>query len=187
MNKLFTQLAAPLAAMQMMSGAAFGGALDGNKTIRLMAEDGDAVTIAEVAFSAEDGRTAYKIDWADEPFADHFLSMRPFKCLESAAKHWCRVPYPYEIRRVVSTEDLTDLEYDLLFVWKDANEYGINLWNGVYYILSIEGDRLVGHIHEMDMDMLGVPPDAGELRPIAEKHLEEGDPESHWLPRVVIE
>ena len=134
-----------------------------------------------------DGATSYKIDWADDVFADHFLSMRPFKCLESAAKHWCRVPYPYEIRRSVSADDLTDLEYDLLFVWKGANEYGINLWNGVYYKLSIDGDRVAGDLHEMDMDMLGVPPDAGELRPIKAKHLEEGDPESHWLPRIVIE
>ena len=75
----------------------------------------------------------YRMALNEEVFSDHFLSMRPFKCLESPEKHWCYVPYPYEISRKVSADDLTDLEYDLLFVWKGATEYGINLWNGVYY------------------------------------------------------
>ena len=148
--------------------------------------DGQEWAIATVTFSPERDGT-YQFALNDEVFTDHFLSMRPFKCLESPEKHWCYVPYPYEITRKVSTEDLTDLEYDLLFVWKGATEYGINLWNGVYYKLTVDGDRLVGQIYEMDMDRLGVPPDAGDLRPIEEKHLEEGDPDSHWLPTVVIE
>ena len=120
-------------------------------------------------------------------YGDHFLSMRPFKCLEGKAKYWCRVPYPYENRHVVSAGDLTDLEYDLLFLWKGATEYGINMWNGVYYRLEIEGTRLVGRLHEVDMDPLGVPPEAGNLRPIVAKDLHEADPDGHWLPVLVIE
>lgn len=119
-------------------------------------------------------------------FSDHFLSMRPFKCLEGPKKHWCHVPYPYDIKRNISTE-LTDLEYDFLFVWKGANEYGINMWNGVYYQLEQTGDRITGTLHEMDMDVLSAPPEAGELRPLAAKHLHDSDPESHWLPYLVIE
>jgi len=133
---------------------------------------------------APDG--AYDLTLADAPFEDHFLSMRPFRCLEGPSKHWCHVPYPYENARDIGSE-LTDLEYDLLFIWKGAGEYGINMWNGVYYSLEDQGGTLVGALHEMDMDVLSAPPDAGNLRPIAPKHLEPGDPDGHWLPRLVIE
>lgn len=161
--------------------------LDGEKTISLVDQQGGLHAVATVVFTPVDKGSTYDIEWRDGVFADHFLSMRPFKCLEGANKHWCRVPYPYEIRRMVSGDDLTDLEYDLLFVWKGATEYGINLWNGVYYKLGVQDGSLVGTLFEMDMDKLGVPPEAGNLRPIREADLEEGYPESHWLPGLVIE
>ena len=129
---------------------------------------------------------AYKVEMEETAFSDHFLSMRPFKCLEGPAKHWCHVPYPYEIERNIS-ETLTDLEYDFLFVWKGSNEYGINMWNGVYYKLQDTGGRLTGVLHEIDMDTLSAPPPAGELRPVRAQDLHISDPESHWLPRLVVE
>ena len=145
--------------------------------------EGQRIQIATAEFQSDD---TYSIAMNDAPFEDHFLSMRPFKCLEGSTKNWCFVPYPYEIARNISN-DLVDLEYDFLFVWKDANEYGINMWNGVYYKLHEENDRLVGTLHEMDMDTLSAPPIAGELRPLTAKHIHESDPESHWLPRLIIE
>ncbi|MGH1578636.1 hypothetical protein [Planktotalea sp.] len=145
--------------------------------------EGERIRIAELHIET-DG--TYQMSMAQDPFTDHFLSMRPFKCLQGPAKHWCHVPYPYEIERNVSN-DLTDLEYDLLFVWKGATEYGINMWNGVYYKLSEEDGQWVGILHEMNMDVLSAPPPAGELRPLSQKDLHESDPESHWLPRLVIQ
>jgi hypothetical protein len=158
-------------------------ALAETRSVFLEDQDGQRIEIATLQIGAD---SAYTVKMAEEPFADHFLSMRPFKCLEGPAKHWCHVPYPYEIERNIS-EDLTDLEYDFLFVWKDANEYGINMWNGVYYQIEQTGGTLTGTLHDMDMDTLSVPPAAGELRPVAAKHLHESDPDSHWLPRIVIE
>jgi len=140
--------------------------LEGEKAIKLSQADGSILPVASIRFFPKDNATAYEITWDDTRFGEHFLSMRPFKCLESSEKHWCRVPYPYENKRTISAADLTDLEYDLLFVWKGATEYGINLWNGVYYKLTVEGNQLIGRLHEMDMDKLGVPPEAGNLRPI---------------------
>ncbi|MEP1587054.1 MAG: hypothetical protein ABJR46_10550 [Tateyamaria sp.] len=145
--------------------------------------DGARIKVAELQLEA-DG--SYQVSMAEDPFSDHFLSMRPFKCLEGPGKHWCHVPYPYEIKRNVSS-GLTDLEYDFLFVWKGAGEYGINMWNGVYYKLSEESGQWTGKLHEMDMDALSAPPSAGELRPLSEKDLHPSDPDSHWLPRLVIE
>ncbi|WP_424971247.1 hypothetical protein [Dinoroseobacter sp. S76] len=152
------------------------------RAVYLEAQDGERLAIADLV--VEDG--AYDLTLRDGPFSDHFLSMRPFKCLTGAEKHWCYVPYPYENARNIGSE-LTDLEYDLLFLWKGAGEYGINMWNGVYYKLEAEGDRLVGVMHEMDMDILSAPPEDGNLRPVREMDLEPADPDSHWLPRLVIE
>lgn len=159
----------------------------GERTIKLAEVGGEQHAMGTISFSKTNGQTTYTIDWNDQSFAEHFLSMRPFKCFEGSSKHWCRVPYPYDIKRTVSAADLTDLEYDLLFIWKGSAEYGINMWNGVYYQLEIDGNKLVGKINEMDMDKLGVPPEAGNLRPIREVDLEEGDPDSHWLPYLIIE
>ena len=175
------------ATLALTGGLAMASPLDGDKTIYLVSVEGERTAIGDISFAPDGDASTYTIAMREEPFADHFLSMRPFKCLEGPAKHWCFVPYPYEIKRKVSADDLTDLEYDLLFIWKGATEYGINMWNGVYYRLEIEGDKLVGRLHEMDMDILSAPPDDGDLRPVGEYDVEESDPESHWLPVVVVE
>lgn len=169
------------------TGSTFAFSLGGEKTINLVDQNGESHQVATIVFDSAGKDITYSIDWHEEAFADHFLSMRPFKCFEGPDKYWCRVPYPYEIRRSVSKQDFTDLEYDLLFVWKGSNEYGVNLWNGIYYKLAEQDNQLVGTLHEMDMDKLGVPPEAGDLRPVGETDLEAGDPDSHWLPRLVIE
>ena len=104
--------------LSMLVSSAYGFTLDGIKELKLIENDGTAHVIATVNFSSQNGKTNYSVNWNDEAFGDHFLSMRPFKCIESKTKHWCRVPYPYDIKRTVSATDLTDLEYDTLFVWK---------------------------------------------------------------------
>ncbi len=154
-------------------------------TRTVYATDGndDRIAIATVTIADDQ---SYRIDMIDAAFSDHFLSMRPFKCLEGPGKHWCHVPYPYDIKRNISA-DLTDLEYDLMFVWKDADEYGINMWNGVYYRLTRTDGRLTGALMEMDMDLLSAPPPAGELRPLRAQDLHKSDPDGHWLPRLIIE
>ena len=151
--------------------------------VYLEAQDGTRINIATVEIT--DGGD-YTVEMASDPFADHFLSMRPFRCLEGPQKHWCHVPYPYEITRNIGA-DLTDHEYDFLFLWKGSTEYGSNMWNGGYYKLGEEDGRLVGTLHERDMDVLSAPPDAGNLRPLEATHLHESDPASHRLPRMVIE
>lgn len=129
---------------------------------------------------------SYSVVMNDDAFSDHFLSMRPFKCIDGADKTWCHVPYPYEIARKTD-QDLVDLEYDFLFVWKGKTDYGIDMWNGVYYVLEPMGRSIVGRMHEVNMDILAVPPEGGELRPIKSKDLEVAEPDSHWLPRLIIE
>ena len=166
------------AAACLLATASYGQ----TREVMLQAADGSEIQIASLEIA---GDGTYSVTMNDTAFADHFLSMRPFKCLEGPSKHWCHVPYPYEIHRNIS-DDLTDLEYDFLFIWKGATEYGINMWNGVYYKLEQDGDAMRGVLYEMDMDVLSAPPDAGVLRPLSAKHLHESDPDSHWLPRMII-
>lgn len=153
------------------------------KTVFLEDGSGARYPVANVEF-ADDG--TYSITMDRSSFTEHFLSMRPFRCLEGLDKTWCHVPYPYENYRDIS-DDLTDLEYDLLFVWKGVNDYGVNMWNGVYYDLSEEDGQFTGILLEMDMGLLAVPPPAGELRPLRSSDLHQSDPASHWLPTLVIE
>lgn len=179
-----------LPALLLLSAAPMAGAMDGfagSKAIKLVQQDGTAHLVGTISFEPDGDGAHYGITWREDAFSEHFLSMRPFKCMEGSAKHWCRVPYPYENKRRISQGDLADLEYDLLFVWKGATEYGINLWNGVYYKLESADETLVGHLHEIDLGVLAAPPEDGNLRPVREQDLEPGDADSHWLPRLVIE
>ncbi|MDO6485657.1 hypothetical protein [Shimia thalassica] len=158
--------------------------LSGTKTIYLLEKDAKRHEIGQVDF-ADDGTYAVRLH--EHLFEDHFLSMRPFKCLEGNEKQWCYVPYPYANNRRIDSADLTDLEYDLLFLWRGASDYGINMWNGVYYSLSFEENHLIGTLNEVDMDVLSAPPEDGEMRPIKSRDLHEADPDSHWLPGLIIE
>lgn len=170
-----------LACLSLLIGAS--ATLADTRSVFLEDATGQRIKVAAVHI---DDAGTYRVTMNDAPFTDHFLSMRPFKCLEGPDKHWCHVPYPYEIRRNLA-KDPTDLEYDFLFVWKGSTDYGINMWNGVYYKLTENDGKWTGTLHEMDMDTLSAPPAAGELRPLSAKDLHESDPESHWLPYLVIE
>ena len=59
---------------------------------RVFLEDaqGARIEIATLTLSGE----SYQIAMAEAPFSDHFLSMRPFKCLEETDKH--NLVYRYE-------------------------------------------------------------------------------------------
>lgn len=166
--------------------ATLAGPMSGMREVALFNDAGDRYVIADIEFP-DTGNGSYQINWREDLFTDHFLSMRPFRCLDGDKKIICRVPYPYENKRSISNQDLTDLEYDLLFVWKGATDYGINLWNGMYFRLHSDGDRLVGDLHELDMNLLAAPPVAGNLRPIGESDLHPADLASHWLPQMAIE
>ncbi len=130
----------------------------------------------------------YRFELKDEAFGDYFLSMRPFKCISYTDKMFCYLSYPYENRRKLSAEDLTDLEYDLLFIARSPTEYGIDPWNGRYFHLRWEGETIVGEIHETDLDILAAPPEDGSLRPLADADMVPvAASDKQWTPRLVIE
>lgn len=74
-----------------------------------------------------------------DQFEDQFRSMHAFRCLTDPSEWFCYLPYPYEIANTITPDDLTNLEYHLLFVWKSPKVFGIDAWNGVYDKLEANG------------------------------------------------
>ena len=161
--------------LALLAAPAFGAPYE------IVLEGEEAVRIGTVEI-ADDG--AYEVTLDRGRFEEHFLSMRPFKCVEGA-RLWCHMPWGYANARNVSG-GMTDLEYDLIFVWKDAGDYGIDMWNGIYYRLEPDGAGWLGTLHEIDLNPLAVPPPPGEMRPIRDGWLHEGDPDLHPYPRLRI-
>jgi len=167
--------------------AGTAASLEGGKTVHLVSRSGEEVAVGTIQFAARDGRTSYTIKIDNPGFSEHFLSMRPFRCLEVAEQTLCHLPYPHALRRQVSADDLTDLEYDLLFLHKSTGEYGINFWNGIYYDLALAPDGTIkGTLKETDMNELASPPAEKYGRLIRPENLTESDSAKHRFPTLVI-
>lgn len=164
----------------------------GTKTISLVSVSGEKLKIGTVTLKPADGANAdqrtidVKLDVAD--FTDQFLSMRPFRCLPDKKQMWCHLAYPYALENKITSNDLTDLEYQLLFIFRSPDSYGIDAWNGLYFKLSRGEDRKIsGNAHEVDLNILAVPPDDPTLRPISASDLTAIEPDTHRFARVEIE
>lgn len=161
---------------------------EGQKTITLVSHDGERQTIGTATFTpdADGAKIAVALD--APAFKDEFLSMRPFRCLPGVKEMWCHLVYPYAIKGHVTTSDLADLEYALLFLFKPPSGYGIDAWNGLYFKLSLtDGGTIEGTVHDADFNLLAVPPDAGVMRPIVHGDLSPVKPDAHRFTRVVFE
>jgi hypothetical protein len=147
----------------------------------------EKIEIGVASFEGSGDTRKISVTMHEPLFKDHFLSMRPFKCLEGV-KFYCHLPYPYEWKGEITATDLTDLEYALLFVQKDPTAYGINLWNGIYYRLTLDGSgKITGALNEVDMDNLASPPASSNYRPLTEDMLTAVPGDGQWLPTVSIE
>ncbi len=139
----------------------------GTRTITLIAKDGARLPIGTVAFTPA-GEAAHIAVNLDAPqFSNEFLSMRPFRCLSGQDLMWCHLEYPYETRRTVTTTDLTDLEYELMFLWRTYDRVGVDAWNGLYFKLDLGADgTITGTLHEADYNAVASPPMEAFARPI---------------------
>jgi hypothetical protein len=156
-------------------------------TITLNANNGDAYDIGWLTIvESKDNGYVYDVTLDDEKFEKHFLSMNPFQCLESPKMMVCHLPYPYQNNRFIADDNLTDLEYDLLFLHKEPGEYGIDAWNGIYYKMELSEGKITGVLHDVDLNVIKAPPEKGNLRPIKEKMLHKADLNKYWLPKLLI-
>jgi hypothetical protein len=160
---------------------------DGTKTITLVSDGGERVAIGEVAFQRDGREAAFEIKLDASKFQDEFLSMRPFSCLPDTKQMWCHLAYPYDLKRRISTDDLVDLEYSLLFLFKPPTGYGIDPWNGLYFAMTLTDDgAITGTLHDVNLDPLGTPPADRSARTIQPHELTKSDPASRRFARVEI-
>lgn len=164
-----------------------GAQLNGTRQVALVDQEDQETIIGMVHFVDANDLTSFKVDLDADVFADHFLSMRPFRCIEGPQAWSCHLPYPYDSRLLIGPDDFVDLEYALLFIDKKPTEFGINAWNGRYYKLNLLDDGTIeGVLHEVDLNILASPPEGAFARPIAEKDLTEADAQSHRFPKLRI-
>jgi hypothetical protein len=168
---------------------ALAGPLDaGTRRVVLHARDGGLTVIGAVTFSPRpDGRVAFSWQVDTAPFTDHFLSMREFKCLPGQGEILCLVPYPYPHPGHVARDDLAWLEHSLLFMYKKSSEFGAQLWNGVYFRLAVDGNRLVGTPQAVDLNRISAPPQRTEVPPFGTAHRDDIPPGARWYGRLTIE
>ena len=144
--------------------------------------------IGEIDFTDTDNSaSAVQVNIDTSIFTEHFLSMRPFRCIEGETEWFCYLEYPYDLRSVVTQDDLTDLEYQLLFIRKTPSEFGIDAWNGLYYKLEIEPDgSITGKLLEGDLNSLQSPPSEKYARPVDLGEFIPGDKMKRLFPTIRI-
>lgn len=155
--------------------------------IYLIDQNGDELEVGSAEFSSSDG-DAYGIhvDMDSPLFEDQFLSMRPFNCLTESAEWFCYLPYPYDLKKTVTADDLTELEYQLLFIWKSPKDFGIDAWNGIYYRLTPNEDGSIsGKLLQGDLNVLASPPEPFSHPIDLYEFIEEGA-KSRLYPSLVI-
>lgn len=157
-------------------------------TVYLIKNDNTELAIGQIQFGAvRDGKAGFSIDMDNSVFTEHFLSMRPFRCLESDNEWFCFLPYPYALRNTISSDNLSDLEYQLLFIKKTPQEFGIDAWNGLYYQLSLNDDQTItGKLLEGDLNSLQSPPSEQYAKPIDLSEFLEASTTKRLYPSLII-
>ena len=188
---LIAAMAATLSMLACLCSAPSADAapLAGKRAIVLSNAAGERHTIGHVTFTdAGNGKAAFKVTMADN-MQEYFLAMRPFLCLTGPVQRLCWFPVHNE-EAVVSDDDLLPLEYALMFMRTRANDLHVNPFNGMYYKLRRDGDKLVGDLLEVDMAPFIAPdilPVEERKRPLKPADFTEADPGSNWLPKMSIE
>ena len=182
MSKLLVLLAL------VVTGWAVAADFPGNAGIFLVDSELQETKIGDVTFSEGNNKDVVVLVNIDTgAFTEHFLSMRPFRCIEGEAEWFCYLEYPYDLRSVVTKDDLSDLEYQLLFIRKTPSEFGIDAWNGLYYKLAIEDDgSITGKLLEGDLNSLQSPPAEKYAKPVDLEEFIPGHKSRRLFPTLRI-
>lgn len=159
----------------------------GKRTVTLFAADGEKQVIGHVELTPDKNGAEAIFTLGAPEFENKFLSMRPFQCIPHAKEWWCHMEYPWNLRKRITADDLTDLEYQLLFLFKPPASFGVDAWNGLYFKLTLTDDgTLKGDLHEVDLNEIAVEPEEAFARPIAPSDLTKVNPTKHRFARIEI-
>jgi hypothetical protein len=168
----------------------FAQALERKKSVVLHDGASERVTIGTVTFTpGAHGNTAFKLALDADKFGEHFLAMRPFKCLAGARQHLCHFPLE-KVGNAITAGDAQPLEYALMFMHKKPAKLSLDSRDGLYYALTRTASGFAGRAYDVDMEPIIVPdsiPAAQRDRPIAQRDLHKGDTSAYWLPYITIE
>lgn len=157
----------------------------GNKRVWFESGSGETFEIGSLVVERSGAEYRFSFALEESNFSDNFLSMRPFKCIDGTPMY-CYLAYPYDKPQTLSADDLGNLEYEFLFIVRSPNEYGIDPYNGRYFVLSLDGDGFSGEPKAVDLNILAAPPEAGVTRPITESELDFIEIEAERFSRLVI-
>lgn len=161
---------------------------NGDKRLVALFRDGGSQPLGMVSFAPtpQPPEVAFTVRLNTAVLQDFFLSMREFKCLP-AAEVTCVVPYPYAQPGKVTPTDLSWLEHNLLFLFKQPTDYGAKLWNGVIFKFAVTPDALVGSPQAVDLNLMSAPPDNLNRPPFGPMEREPYPPGTRWLSGLRIE
>lgn len=175
-------------ALLMTAPASAAWALNGSKQLALHTRDGQTLPIGRVEFQPDGhGGARFELKFDPARFQEHFLSMRAFKCVDSADEIVCHVPYPYPSPQTVTAKDLRWLESHLIFLYKTPSEFGAKLWNGLYFRMQLGEHGIVGEVETVDLNEISAPPDHPDEPPYPPERRGEVTPGSRWIERLTIE
>jgi len=174
-----------LCLITLLGFSAVSGA-QGTAQVYLSNSSGERYLIGDLVTADKEQGVEFQFSLKNEIFADYFLSMRPFRCLESDGRMVCYLPYPYEKPTVFTDAEMRPLEYDFLFIHRKKKDYGIDPWNGVYYKLSWHEGGLQGQAHAVDLNVLASPPENGVIYPLSDTDLHTIESDQLWLPMLEV-
>lgn len=167
-----------------MSIACAATDLAGTRTVRLHGQGGEVKVLGTVTFKAQGGGYAFEYRLDPAAFEERFLAMRPFGCLDGDKVSLCH--FPYDAPQKITAADLTDLEYQFMFLQKPRASVSLDPENGVYYEMKLVDGRIEGVLREVDMTPI-IAPDGYQARPIKRADLFAVDTSGKWLPRLTID
>jgi len=167
-----------------LSGVAAAADLTGTRTVTLHGHHGEKIVLGQILFTPDADGYRFEFKPNRAVFEERFLAMRPFPCLDGETVSLCQFPFASP-RRITGT-DLTDLEYQFMFLQKPRASVSLDPFNGVYYEMTLKDGRIEGQLKEVDMTPITAP-EGQQARPIRHEDLVMVDTDGKWLPRMTIE
>ena len=158
----------------------------GERTVTLESPSGEKVNIGTISIQPVADKFTFNFTLNESVMGDHFLSMRPFKCLDGETMY-CHLGYPYNKKSEFDADHFTDLEYEFLFIVRSPNDYGIDPYHGRYFVIKEQDGALIGEVRAVDLDILAAPPEDGIVYPITEAELDPIALETERFPNIRIQ